>query len=82
MDKQLNTGVTLPTLTNDIIDACKHENPEFAYLYAQLQQTDPCAAMWLRDETEYLAPANPAEKEKYAVLALKLHYMLQRAVIK
>jgi len=79
MDKRAKATNSLPILTDKMVQALREKKPDFAYLYMHLQQTDPRAAMWLRDETEYLAPANPAEKEKYAILALKLHYMLHQA---
>ena len=72
-------SMTLPALHDQIITSCREQQLTFEYLYRKLQEADPCAAAWLRDETEYLAPANPAEKEKYAVLALKMHYMLTLA---
>ena len=67
----------LPLLNETIIESCAQASLSFMELYALLSDSDPCAAQWLRDQTEYLAPANPAEKEKYAILALKLYYMLQ-----
>jgi hypothetical protein len=72
----------MPMLDAAIVDACCSEKLAFDELYSKFCHADPCAAAWLRDETEYLAPAAPAEKEKYALLALKLHYMLCKAAEK
>ena len=69
----------LPVMTDAVIMRSAQEPLTIEALYRLLQRYDPRAAQWLQDAVEEIAPANPAEKEKYALLALQLHRLLRIA---
>jgi len=76
-----NSCSALPKLNSNLIAACEKQLPAFDALYTTLRTHDAAAASWLQDAAERLAPADPAEKQKYACLALELYYLLQQASI-
>lgn len=72
---------SLPVLSAAVVQRFRARPPGFERMYAQLIGRNPRAARWLLDAAESIAPADAADKERYAQLALSLAYMLSEQAL-
>lgn len=68
-----NREFLLPEVSEEVVQIFRHNPLGFEVLYAQLRETNPRLAEYVRDRAEQLAPGDIHSKEILARLALETH---------